>query len=174
MKLSIALAPAFVALLWGACAASCNVVAGDGRETDAAPASDAFAPVSDMLEARCGSLDCHGQDGRSLRIYGTFGLRLSEQSRTGQGATTAEEYEATYESLITLEPAALGAVINEHAGPERLTLVRKARGDEHHKGGAVLAQGSPGDTCLVSWLETGTPDAKACGSGADVEVPVAW
>ena len=35
----------------------------------------AFAPVSSMMEKRCGSIDCHGNISRPLRIYGKFGLR---------------------------------------------------------------------------------------------------
>ena len=47
------------------------------------------------------------------------------------------------------------------ADPERLTLVRKARGLEDHKGGTVFHSGDDADRCLVSWLADQT-DTAAC------------
>ena len=42
------------------------------------------AGVSRLLEKRCGTLDCHGQVGRSLRLYGQFGLRFVEGDASNQ------------------------------------------------------------------------------------------
>jgi hypothetical protein len=47
------------------------------------------------------------------------------------------------------------------ANPERLTFVRKARGTESHKGGAVVVPGDARDVCITSWLR-GAADADAC------------
>jgi hypothetical protein len=47
------------------------------------------------------------------------------------------------------------------AHPERLTLIRKARGTEHHKGGTVIHAGDDADTCLGSWLRSAL-DSAAC------------
>ena len=48
------------------------------------------------------------------------------------------------------------------AHPERLTLIRKARGTEKHAGGARVVAGDPQDRCILSWL-SGTVDQAVCG-----------
>jgi hypothetical protein len=123
---------------------------------------DSFAPVGDYLGTRCGTLDCHGQIGRNLRIYGCAGLRASPDASSAScsSATTEEEYENTYRSLVGLEPQVMSTV---YAGcstsvasdgtstyppglschPELLTFIRKARGLERHKGGQLICVESP-------------------------------
>ena len=54
--------------------------------------------------------------------------------------------------------------------PERLSLIRKGRGAEHHKGGTRLPAGSDGDRCIVSWLRNAV-DADACAAAAEVPRP---
>jgi hypothetical protein len=49
------------------------------------------------------------------------------------------------------------------AHPEQLTFVRKARGLEAHKGGALITPGDPQDACIASWL-SGATDFTACAS----------
>src|SRR5262249_32749408 len=36
---------------------------------------ESFRPVSDVLEKRCGSIDCHGRTERPLRFVGQFSMR---------------------------------------------------------------------------------------------------
>lgn len=127
------------------------------REPDAA----SFPAVAEALAPRCATLDCHGQVGRNFRFYWANGLRLASDARPGEGATTAEEHQHTYRSLIALEPFALDAALRGVIRPDQLTLVRKARGAEAHKGGASIAAGSDADRCLVSWI-AGAVDAAAC------------
>ncbi|MGH7294249.1 MAG: hypothetical protein ACRELB_04925, partial [Polyangiaceae bacterium] len=58
------------------------------------------AGVSRVLEKRCGTLDCHGQVGRALRIYGVNGLRFVQPDSSdepGQGSTSELELEANYQ-----------------------------------------------------------------------------
>lgn len=129
----------------------------DLREPD--PAT--FPAVSDALAHSCGSLDCHGQVGRNFRMYWANGLRLAPGARPGEGVTSADEYQATYRSLIALEPFTLDLVIKKEIPVDKLTLVRKARGSESHKGGGQIAAGSDADRCLTSWL-LGALDAEAC------------
>jgi hypothetical protein len=159
-------------LLMLACIACSGPDASDHRSFRAPP-RDGFDAVSDMFSARCGSLDCHGQVGRSLRIYGTNGLRLSSEDIPGVdgGVTSAAEHDSNYRSAIALEPEILDQVVRE-AGkrPERLTLVNKARGTEHHKGGTALDTGSDADACLLSWLESSV-DADRCAKGATIVRP---
>jgi hypothetical protein len=129
------------------------------------------AGVSRLLEKRCGTLDCHGQVGRSLRIYGQFGLRFVEgdaSNQPGLGATTETEFEANYQSVIGLEPEYMTEVYEGYYPPEKLLLVRKPLQLERHKGGAVFVSGDDAYTCLTSWLESypdagGSTDYDACG-----------
>lgn len=172
-------------------------------------AEGAFASVSEVMERRCGTLDCHGQAARPLRIYSSSGLRRPEpelnsedcddnkdcpgESRKclkgigcvdetiddygqyypgGSVSTTPTERRANWVSMCALEPEIMTVVYccNAPKGrcdpfdyatncPDttkfdvnRLTLVRKARLLERHKGGKIFDEGSSGDTCLTNWL----------------------
>jgi hypothetical protein len=140
------------------------VNAHEGRSMiDAPPATD-FVFVSEALDYSCGTLDCHGQVGRNLKLYGTFGLRLNHKDTACKQTTTEAEVASNYRSAVGIEPE-LTADVFEAGGadPQRLTLVRKARGTEHHKGGTVFPEGSDGDVCLVSWLK-GKVDQASCNN----------
>ena len=143
----------------GACAAP----AADGRSVGMVPDRDSFAPVAQMLVRHCGTLDCHGSAFRNLRLYGNEGLRWAESDRPlAPACTTADEIEQDYQSVVGLEPEALSAVVEDGgAHPERLSLVRKPRGLEHHDGGTLIHEGDDADTCLTSWLASQT-DRAAC------------
>jgi hypothetical protein len=143
----------------------------DGVITSDVPTSDGFPVVSDVLGAHCGSLDCHGNVGRNLRVYGLHGLRLDPATRPDGVATTVSEYEATYDAVIALEPEILAAVFADHGRqPERLAMVRKERGTEDHKGNAIFGPGDDGDRCLVSWV-SGAIDAAACTRASKIPRP---
>jgi hypothetical protein len=116
------------------------------------PAEQDFPQVGDALELSCGTLDCHGQAGRNLRLYGFGGLRLSASDTTDGDPTTDLEYLASYDSLVSLEPETLSRVVAQQADPNQLTLVRKTRGIEHHKGGQRALIGDALDRCIVLWL----------------------
>jgi hypothetical protein len=114
-------------------------------------------PVADYLDHRCGSLDCHGDTQRNLIIYGCNGLRLDGVEPgcppTRAPQATTEEYAATYASLVGLEPEVMNEVIANHgADPDSLTFVRKARGEEAHKGGQLIDAGDVQDQCITMWL----------------------
>jgi hypothetical protein len=129
-----------------------------------APDLGSFTPVSAFLNHRCGSLDCHGQWGRNLRLLGHEGLRLDPADVPGGSATTTAEIGANYDSVVGLEPELMRVVVEEGgAHPERLTLVRKGRGAEHHKGGALVIIGDAQDGCMTSWL-AGALDQSDCTS----------
>ncbi len=161
---------ALVALL----ASACSGPSPDGHTQFKAPSTDTFKPVADMLGARCGSLDCHGNTARNMRIYSFRGLRLSAPDYPGGGPTTADEYEATYQSVLSLEPEEMGHVLFEHGDPTKLTMVLKARGLERHKAGTVWKTGSAADHCLISWL-IGQVDNNACQQGQTLpNTPGPW
>jgi len=162
----------------GACAALSLLVlacAGPSDPTEhlQVPTLERFELVSGMLGARCGSLDCHGQVGRSLRLYSRAGLRRDPAAfpNVDAGVVSETEVDDNYRAAITLEPEVLALVVRDQgANPERLTLLRKARGAENHKGGAAIALGSPSDRCLLSWL-SGQVEQASCEAGALVVRP---
>jgi hypothetical protein len=129
-----------------------------------------FGPVANYLDHRCGSLDCHGQMGRNLRIWGCEGMRLQDGDvpscslLLGGRPTTVDEHQATYRSLVGLEPTVMSLVVEDHGQqPERLTFVRKARGTESHAGGALIVPGDDQDVCITSWL-AGSTNVMACAN----------
>jgi len=118
-----------------------------------APTRTSFEQVADAMQPHCGTLDCHGEAGRNMRLFGARGLRLAASANPLDGKTTPAEYDATFWSVVGLEPETLTAVLEDKgANPERLSLIRKARGHERHKGGTLMSAGDPLDQCLLSWL----------------------
>jgi hypothetical protein len=172
------LLPAFVVACAIAAAgvvlASCSSVVNERIGIDAPPFSEAtFAPLNGFLVGRCGTLDCHGQPGRNFRIWGCDGMRLDAGQQVtcvpndaGGGLTTIYELQATYRSMVGLEPQVMSQVYAGCYGqvstgradypppgachPELLTMVEKARGLEAHKGGQLF--------CLAPPCPPGIPD----------------
>jgi hypothetical protein len=154
-----ALAPLVVVGAFG-----CSGAPNDARIGIDAPDRASFDHVGMYLEHRCGSLDCHGNRQRNLQLWGGEGMRLApEAGITGDPLdTTPEELDASYRSIVGLEPAVMSAVVHGHgAQPNLLTFVRKARGTESHKGGALIKPGDDQDKCIASWLK-GAVDDDAC------------
>ena len=166
----------FLLALASALAAACSGPPEGATVGILAPDPALFPPVSLLLDHRCGSLDCHGSRSRNLQIYGCEGLRLGAASpgcRNASGTdTTADEHDATYRSLVGLEPAVMTAVVvGKGANPELLTFVRKARGTEAHKGGTLITPGDDQDVCITSWL-AGATSADACARALAAPVSV--
>jgi hypothetical protein len=131
------------------------------------PGGTAFKPVGLFVAQRCGTLDCHGQVGRDLRIYGKQGLRLNPMDAPGGILTTAAELDADYQSICALEPEKMSLVAANNAmapyTPDTLTFYRKPTGLEAHKGGMLIQIGDDQDKCITSWLQ-GTVDTTACAN----------
>lgn len=125
------------------------------------PDPRSFPLVADALSPSCGTLDCHGQWGRNLRLFGGRGLRLAPGENPADGATTQREYDASFRSLVGLEPERLTDVLLYGLDPAELVLVRKARGKDAHKGGVQMLVGDPLDRCLTSWL-SGSVHSASC------------
>ena len=137
-----------------------------------APARVNFERVADAMQPHCGTLDCHGQIGRNMRLYGGRGLRLASNGNPFDGDTTPVEYDATFWSVVGLEPETITAVLTDKgADPERLSLIRKARGHERHKGGTLMNAGDNLDRCLISWL-AGAILEEPCHGAAMNDPPV--
>lgn len=122
--------------------------------------------VSLFMERRCGTLDCHGQDGRPMRIYGARGLRLPNDAglTPANGDTTSAEQLANFRAVVGLQPEQMSRVVASGGqNPESLLLLQKPLGLEfggaRHKGGSVIASGQadPGYRCLTGWLENADP-----------------
>jgi hypothetical protein len=128
------------------------------------PPSEDFAVVSGVLEKRCGTLDCHGSAGRPLRIYGNQGLRARDAEMEkdpgyypgGSVQTTDLERSLNYRAVCALEPEIISEVVAGERDPGELTLVRKARLQEKHKGGRIFDEGTVGDQCMTGWLDAST------------------
>lgn len=131
----------------------------------AGPDRASFGPVARVLVRRCGSLDCHGSRYRNLRLYGFGASRLEPTNLPDSPAdTTVAEIDADYDAVVALEPELMRQVVaNGGRDASRLTFVRKARGEEAHKGGPRILPGDLADVCVLSWLG-GAVDADACAS----------
>lgn len=120
------------------------------------------AAVSPYLEARCGTLDCHGSMQRPMRLYGRNGLRHpDEQNITGGEPTTALELDANFASVCALEPEKMAEAIEDlGASGDRLVFIAKPRATVRHKGGKVVDEGDDGDRCMLGWIsKVGERDA---------------
>lgn len=185
--------------LVGLSLASCSSVSNERIGIDAPPFSQAtFTDLNGFLVYRCGTNDCHGAPGRNFRVFGCDGLRLDAGQTVscipddaGAGPTTISELQATYRSLVGLEPQVMSTVFQGCSGarspeggaaypppvtchPELLTLLEKARGAQKHKGGQLICLTPPcppgipppnpydlQDECIVTWLE-GNVNVNAC------------
>ena len=110
--------------------------------------------VEPVFERRCGTLDCHGQVGRPLVIYGGNRLRLPNDSglTAADGGTTDEEIVANYQSVVSLEPERMDRVVREHADPYSLLILKKPLHLEGHKGGPGFVLGDDIEVCISTWL----------------------
>ncbi len=164
-----------VALLLGAVTLCGCLQDFDPPTVIACPPTLDFAPVSNVLEQRCGTIDCYGNIARPLRIYGFRGTRLyddvaqhvddnaAEQAFNFPGgrATTEAERLANHRSVCGLEPEKTTLVTKGELEPEALLLMRKPLGLEHHKGANLFIKGGPGFICVESWL-LGATDPDEC------------
>jgi hypothetical protein len=152
---------------------ACSTPPSDARFVETVPDRPSFVPVADMLVHTCGTLDCHGTQFRNLRLYGREGVRLDKDASPNLldgSVSTTQEYDEDYLSVVGLEPEVMSQVVMQGgAAPERLTLVRKGRGQEAHKGGSLYAVGDDRDRCLVSWLAKNV-DTQACARSVDPQL----
>lgn len=159
---------------------ACGAPPADEREQLRVPPYEGFTPVAVALSAHCGSLDCHGSALRNLRIFGANGLRLSNKDLPGIAMIQEAEVHADYISVVALEPEILSEVYgilsanpasqDPRGNVERLTMIRKGRGVEHHKGGIAMTKDGPTDRCIVSWIKGMIDDAN-CEQAKEIARP---
>lgn len=172
-RLALALASLAIPLTAGVVVA-CSAPDPEARVKPTLPDRAAFTAVAPVLVARCGSLDCHGSQNRNMRLYGLNGHRLGTTCDAPDGGTalpltrpdscgksTQAEIDADYEAVVSVEPEIMSQVAAKKADPGMLTVVRKGRGNEHHKGGQRINPGDDADKCFLGWLR-GTPDDASC------------
>ena len=160
------------AAIWAS--AGCSAPDANARTDASQPSRPMFAYVAPVLVRRCGSIDCHGSRYRNLRIYGYGGQRLEGgvTPETPAGVTEAE-VDATYASIVGLEPEIIADVVKSGGvGAERLTFLRKGRGDEDHKGDQRIVPHDDSDDCITSWLASKVDVAKCLRAGCVVNKPL--
>ena len=172
---------ALVATFTGICAAMACASAPDPARYTVVLAPDPApfqAGVSTFFERRCGTLDCHGQVGRPLRIYGARGLRLTNDAgrRPTTGDTSIEEIAANYRSIVALQPEEMSravAATGQAFALQKLLLVMKplglTGGGFEHKGGSVIAPNDDGYNCIAFWIANRTDPSlqAACKAAAN-------
>jgi hypothetical protein len=140
------------------------------------PSKESFVTgnVSEFLELRCGAMDCHGQVGRPLRLYGQYGLRMKATgAERGTEATTDAERSANYNAVVGLEPEDLSFSFQTGGEFTDFLLFKKPLdergGGVKHKGGPVLtdSDADPGWVCLRSWVRNRV-QADKCKQAANV------
>lgn len=116
-----------------------------GTVTFDEPNIDAYAQVHPFLEARCATLDCHGDEGRPLRLYAETGLRQPGVER--DVPLTVSELQANAWSLLAVDP---------QAPPELHLAILKplaeSEGGMDHVGEDVFGASSNEAACLSWWL----------------------
>jgi hypothetical protein len=149
-------ASAPIGLVLAAATLSCVAVVTDPnpKVTLMVPPPNGFESVADAMQPSCGTLDCHGQPDRNLRLFGGRGLRLDPAKTSKDGDTDPAEYDANYWSVVALEPEILSTVVAEGGrDPERWIVIRKGRGTTRHKGGTLMHPNDDLDQCIVEWLK---------------------
>ncbi len=117
---------------------------------------DAFKrDLQPSLGIRCGSLDCHGNSGRALRLYAERGRRMSADLR-GKEATK-DEIAANVRAFSGIW--VVGESVDKHLALRKPLAVEA--GGIGHVGPAIWdAKDDAGYACLKAWL-LGESDAQA-------------
>lgn len=116
--------------------------------------------VEPYLSLQCGSLDCHGDGERALRLYGKFGLRLRDDLRAQP--TSPSEVFASVRALSALAGASV---------EDNLALLKPLStevGGLGHVGGDIWpTTDDPGYQCLLAFL-SGRTNPSACAEALAV------
>ncbi len=132
------------------------------------------AGVHAFLENQCGTLDCHGETGRPLRLYSVDGLRAPNSAGlvSGSGLETSAELYSNFLSVISLQPEETDRVVAGQDPPTELLLLQKPMGSVSHKGGTRIVIGDAMYRCLTSWFSAPAGeavfDADACTEAAAI------
>lgn len=112
--------------------------------------------VQPYLEASCATLDCHGTQGRALRIYSELGLREQANRRVTPISDKHDPTPITPAELDANRLAFAGVALATDAPGEQLALRKPlalGEGGIHHQGRVHWASTQdPGYLCLRGWL----------------------
>jgi hypothetical protein len=117
--------------------------------------------VQPILEARCATLDCHGDAGRALRLYAPTGRRLRDDLRVvhddgGLPALVDEEITANLRSIAAVRD---------------LVIPKPLAGGLGHEGGEQWrSPDEPQVVCVQGWLDGKSADpgvTAACTTARD-------
>src|SRR5262245_24384547 len=90
--------------------AACVTESDSGPQEFSCPTETDWPIVSQTLERRCGTLDCHGDPSRYFRLWGRNGARLSDSDVVGStDGTSAAELSENRLSACGLEPELMDA-----------------------------------------------------------------
>lgn len=103
------------------------------------------AAVQPVVTETCGSLDCHGDPGRPLRLYAERGLRLTRELR--DQPITAAELELNAAAFIGVSPGA----VDDHLALLK-PLAIGAGGMEHIGGELWSSTADPDYAAIRAWL----------------------
>lgn len=129
----------------GAALVACNPPQQGSEPLPATDAAGFEAGVQPVITETCGSLDCHGDPGRPLRLYAERGLRLSAALRNTD--ITAEEIELNAAAFIGVSPGA----VDDHLG--LLKPLATSAGGMEHLGGDLWSSTDHADYAAIrDWL----------------------
>jgi hypothetical protein len=135
------------AALWILIAVGLLACAPDTRPVPLAePDVASFGELQPWLEARCATLDCHGDPGRPLRLFSETGLRAPGTSR--DAPLSSAELEDNAWSLFGVDDAPA----ERHLAVTK-PLARSAGGVDHVGGDVWTSRDDPMHRCLVGWLD---------------------
>ena len=114
------------------------------------------ASVQPVVARSCASLDCHGMDGRPLRLYSEDGLRRRDDLR-GQ-PLSADELAWNVDAFEALDPEP--PFVDDHIALRK--PLELDAGGIHHVGGELWpSREHPEHRCLRTWL-AGELDPAPC------------
>jgi hypothetical protein len=120
--------------------------------------------VHPILEARCATLDCHGDPRRPLRLYAETGLRAADELR-GTSLTLAE---------LLDNARSLSAVDPDSDPSDSLVLTKPLRARVDHEGGDQWRDATdPQPTCVLGWLAGLSPTSATLAACAEARPEVA-
>lgn len=130
--------------------------------------SASFTDIQTFVGSGCGSLDCHGDPGRPLRIYSVYGLRLTVDLRTQSTIPASAPNPITTGEMArnstSFAAFSLDLPIDQHRALAK-PLSEEAGGMAHKGGDLWPSKEAPEYLCLRAWLD-GAQDADACAQAA--------
>jgi len=135
---------------------ACSVDPGASKMITAGDAALYATHVQPYVQARCATLDCHGDSGRALRLYSELGLRREAVLRTLPVSEGRDPTAITPEELSDNQLAFAALATATSKPTEHLALLKPlavSQGGIKHEGRAAwLTTDDPGYRCLRGYL----------------------